>query len=168
LARRLVEAGAKFVNVYFARSIGGANGGWDYHGFRGEDVVGRLKALLPITDQTLPALIEDLDQRGLLDSTMVVWVGEFGRTPRISSNGGRDHWPHCYTAVVAGGGAKAGCVYGKSDKLGAYPTVGQARPEDLSATMFEALGLDPEVEVRDTQNRPLPISRGKPIREILE
>jgi uncharacterized protein (DUF1501 family) len=168
LARRLVEAGAKFINVYFARSIGGNNGGWDYHGFRGEDVVGRLKQLLPITDQTLPTLIEDLEDRGLLDSTLVVWVGEFGRTPRISSNGGRDHWPHCYSAVLAGGGVKAGCVYGKSDKLGAYPTVGQVRPEDLSATMFELLGLDPEAEIRDAQDRPLPISRGTPVRDILD
>jgi uncharacterized protein (DUF1501 family) len=167
LARRLVEAGAKFVNVYFARSIGGAGNGWDYHGFKGESVIGRLQELLPLTDQVLPALLSDLEQRGLLDSTMVVWVGEFGRTPKISSNGGRDHWPYCYTALVAGGGARAGCVYGKSDKLGAYPTVGQARPEDLAATMFEALGLDPETEIRDAQNRPLPISRGKPIREIL-
>jgi uncharacterized protein (DUF1501 family) len=98
---------------------------------------------------------------------MVVWVGEFGRTPRISSNGGRDHWPACYNAVLAGGGAKRGIVYGKSDKLGAYPVEGQARPEDLAATMFEALGLDPEAEIKDSQNRPLPISRGKPIREVM-
>lgn len=167
LARRLVEAGAKFINVYFARSIGGAGNGWDYHGFRGEDVVGRLKELLPITDQTLSTLILDLEERGLLDSTLLVWVGEFGRTPRISSNGGRDHWPYCYNAVLAGAGVHAGAVYGKSDKLGAYPTVGRAYPEDLSATMFAALGIDPETEIHDAQNRPLPISRGAPIQEVL-
>ena len=119
-----------------------------------------------MTDQTLPALITDLEQRGMLDDTLVVWVGEFGRTPKISSNGGRDHWPQCYCAVLAGGGAKKGFVYGASDKIGAYATVGQARPEDLAATMFEALGIDPEAEIRDKLNRPLPVARGKPIREV--
>lgn len=167
LARRLAEAGAKFVNVYFSRSIGGKGQGWDYHGFRGESVTDRLAELMPITDQTLSALLEDLEQRGMLDSTMVVWVGEFGRTPKISSNGGRDHWPQCYTGVIAGGGAKKGFVYGKSDKIGAYAVEGQARPEDLAATMFAALGLDPETEIRDSLNRPLPISRGKVISEIM-
>jgi uncharacterized protein (DUF1501 family) len=166
LARRCVEAGAKFVNVYFSRSIGGKGQGWDYHGFRGESVTGRLDELLPLTDQTLPALLNDLRERGLFDDVMVVWVGEFGRTPRISSNGGRDHWPQCYSAVVAGGGAKRGFVYGASDKLGAYPTLGHARPEDLAATMFAALGIDPEAEIRDKLNRPLPVARGKPIGEV--
>jgi hypothetical protein len=167
LARRLVEAGAKFINVYFAKQIAGAGQGWDYHGFNGEDPVGRLKELLPITDQTLPALVLDLEERGLLDSTLVVWVGEFGRTPRISGNGGRDHWPMCYNAVLAGGGTKRGHVYGASDKMGAYPTIGQASPEDLAATMFEALGIPHETEIRDAFNRPLPISRGKPITDVL-
>jgi hypothetical protein len=166
LARRAVEAGAKFVNVYYSRAIGGFGQGWDYHGFRGEDTVGRLNELLPIADQTLPALLIDLEDRGLLDDVMVVWVGEFGRTPRISSNGGRDHWPQCYSAVIAGGGAKRGFVYGASDRLGAYPTVGQVRPEDLAATMFAALGIDPETEIRDKLNRPLPVARGKPIAEV--
>jgi hypothetical protein len=166
LARRAVEAGAKFVNVYFSRSIGGAGQGWDYHGFRGEDVPGRLKELLPLTDRTLPALLTDLEERGMLEDTLVVWVGEFGRTPRISSNGGRDHWPQCYCAVLAGGGTKKGFVYGASDKIGAFATVGQARPEDLAATMFEALGIDPGSEIRDKLNRPLPVARGKPIREL--
>src|SRR5262245_21494216 len=168
LARRCVEAGAKFVNVYFARSIGGKGQGWDYHGFRGEDVPARLDELLPITDQTLPALLNDLRDRGLHDDVMVVWVGEFGRTPKISSNGGRDHWPQCYCAVLAGGGTKKGYVYGASDKIGAFATVGQARPEDLAATMFDALGIDPETEIRDKLNRPLPVARGKPIRELFD
>jgi uncharacterized protein (DUF1501 family) len=166
LARRAVEAGAKFVNVYFSRSIGGKGGGWDYHGFNKESVTGRLDELLPMADQTLPALITDLEARGMLDDTLVVWVGEFGRTPKISSNGGRDHWPQCYCAVLVGGGMKKGFVYGASDKIGAYATVGQVRPEDLAATMFEALGIDPETEIRDKLNRPLPVARGKPVREL--
>jgi len=166
LARRVVEAGAKFVNVYFSRAIGGKGQGWDYHGFNKEDPKERLNELLPITDQTLPALLNDLEARGMLDSTLVVWVGEFGRTPRISSNGGRDHWPQCYSAVLAGGGTKKGFVYGASDKLGAYATVGQLRPEDLAATMFDALGIDPDTEIRDKLNRPLPIARGKPATEL--
>lgn len=166
LARRVVEAGAKFVNVYYAHSIGGKGQGWDYHGFRGEDVPARLEELLPTADQTLPALITDLEDRGMLEDTLVVWVGEFGRTPKISSNGGRDHWPQCYCAVLAGGGAKKGFVYGASDKIGAYATSGQAHPEDLAATMFEALGIDPEAEIRDKLNRPLPIARGKPLKEL--
>jgi hypothetical protein len=166
LARRVVEAGAKFVNVYFSRAIGGKGNGWDYHGFNKEDPKERLNELLPMTDQTLPALLTDLEARGMLDSTLVVWVGEFGRTPRISSNGGRDHWPQCYSAVLAGGGTKKGFVYGASDKLGAYATVGQMRPEDLAATMFDALGIDPDTEIRDKLNRPLPIARGKPVTEL--
>ena len=168
LARRCVEAGAKFVNVYFARSIGGKGQGWDYHGFNGESVTGRLDELLPMTNQTLPALLNDLQERGLLDTTLVVWAGEFGRTPRISSNGGRDHWPQCYSAVVAGGGMKKGFVYGASDRIGAYATAGEARPDDLAATMFAALGLDSESQIRDKLNRPHPIARGKPIRELFQ
>jgi len=166
LARRLVEAGAKFINVYFARSIGGTGQGWDYRSFRGDSVPHRLKELMPLTDQTLSTLVLDLEERGLLKDTLVVWVGEFGRTPKISSNGGRDHWPQCYTAVLAGGGTKAGFTYGKSDKIGAYPIEGKAGPEDLAATMFHALGLDPDTEIRDSLNRPLPIARGKPIQEV--
>lgn len=166
LARRVVEAGAKFVNVYFSRAIGGKGQGWDYHGFNKEDPKERLNELLPMTDQTLPALLNDLETRGMLDSTLVVWVGEFGRTPRISSNGGRDHWPQCYSAVLAGGGTKKGFVYGASDKLGAYATVGQMRPEDLAATMFDALGIDPDTEIKDKLNRPLPVARGKPVSEL--
>ncbi len=166
LARRMVEAGAKFVNVYFARAIGGAGQGWDYHGFNKESVPDRLKELMPMTDRTLPALVNDLSERGLLDSTLVVWVGEFGRTPKISANGGRDHWPACYNAVLAGGGTKGGFVLGKSDKIGGQPTEGRVTPEDLAATMFEALGIDPETEIRDALNRPLPISRGKAVGEV--
>ena len=155
------------MNVYFSRAIGGKGQGWDYHGFRGEDVPARLDELLPMTDQTLPALLQDLDERGLLDETLVVWVGEFGRTPRINDKAGRDHWPQCYSAILAGGGVKRGCVYGSSDKIGAYPSSDPVRPDDLAATMFHLLGIDPRTEVYDPLNRPLPIAAGSPIDGIL-
>jgi hypothetical protein len=168
LARRLIEAGARFVNVYFAEVIGGPKGGWDTHGFNSQPMYPILdKYLLPITDQTLATLLEDLDERGLLDDTLVVWVGEFGRTPRINKEAGRDHWPQCYPVVLAGGGIKRGFVYGKSDKNGAYPVTDPVRPDDLAATMFHLLGIDPHTEVFDALNRPLAIAQGNPITGIL-
>lgn len=168
LARRLVEAGARFINVYLSASIGGCTGGWDTHGFRGKPMYPILKRyLLPITDHTLPTLLEDLEARGLLDDTLVVWVGEFGRSPRINKLAGRDHWPQCYTALLAGGGVKRGYVHGASDKMGAYPASEAVRPEDLSATLFHLLGIDPRTEVHDNLDRPLPISAGKVITNVV-
>jgi uncharacterized protein (DUF1501 family) len=125
------------------------------------------KYLIPITDQVVPTLLEDLDSRGLLDETLVVWMGEFGRSPRINNMAGRDHWPQCYTALVAGGGFKRGFVHGSSDKTGAYPSGNPVRPDDLAATMFFALGIDPHTEVRDPLNRPIPIAAGEVIGELL-
>jgi hypothetical protein len=168
LARRLVEAGARFVNVYFAASIGGDGGGWDYHGFDGKPMEHHLKNhLLPLTDQTLPTLLLDLDERGLLDETLVVWMGEFGRTPRINKTAGRDHWPQCYTTLLAGGGVKRGFVYGASDKTGAFPTGDVVRPEDLAATLFALMGIDPATEIRDPLNRPFPIATGQVVTGVL-
>jgi uncharacterized protein (DUF1501 family) len=170
LARRLVEAGARFINVYFAASIGGQgnSGGWDTHGFNKKPMYPILKNyLLPITDQAVPTLLEDLDERGLLNETLVVWVGEFGRSPRINSLAGRDHWPQCYPALLAGGGVCRGLVYGSSDRSGAYPATDAVRPDDLAATMFYLLGMDPQSEVRDSLNRPLQIAQGKPITGLL-
>jgi len=170
LARRLVEAGVKFVNVYFANSIGGRRprDGWDTHGFDGNPMYPILKQyLVPMLDQTLPALLEDMDSRGLLDDTLVVWMGEFGRSPKINDIAGRDHWPQCYTALVAGGGVKRGSIYGASDKYGGYPARDPVRPDDLAATMYYLLGIDPETEVRDPLDRPLPIAAGKPLVGLL-
>jgi hypothetical protein len=170
LARRLVEAGARFVNVYFAGQIGGqANtGGWDTHGFNHKPMYPILKSyLIPVTDHTLPALIDDLEMRGLLDETLVVWVGEFGRSPRINKAAGRDHWPQCYTALLAGGGVRRGFVYGASDKYGAYPASDPVRPDDLAATMFHLLGIDPHTEVYDALHRPLQIAQGNPVAGLL-
>jgi uncharacterized protein (DUF1501 family) len=171
LARRLVEAGVKFVNVYFASSIGGqstTDGGWDTHGFNNTFMYPILKARhLPLTDHTLPVFLNDLDERGLLDSTLVVWMGEFGRTPKLNSQTSRDHWPQCYTVLLAGGGAKRGYVHGRSDRQGAFPDRDGVPIEDLSATMFALLGLDPATEVYDRLNRPLPISSGRPVTGVM-
>jgi hypothetical protein len=171
LARRLVEASVRFVTVYFAATIGGqstVSGGWDTHGFNGHRMYPILDDyLLPITEHTLPTLLDDLEARGLLDETLVVWAGEFGRSPRINSLAGRDHWPQCYTVLLAGGGVRRGHVHGASDRIGAYPARDPVRPEDLSATLFHLLGIDPHSEVRDSLNRPLPISTGSVIPGIL-
>lgn len=167
LATRLVESGVKFVNVYFDESIGGqstTSGGWDTHGFNDTRAYPILKARhLPMTEHTLPVLLNDLEQRGLLDTTLVVWMGEFGRTPKLNGNISRDHWPSCYTVLLAGGGVKRGFVYGQSDKNGAYPDRDPVPLGDLAATMFAALGIDPETELRDKLNRPLPAANGKPV-----
>ncbi len=171
LASQLVEAGVKFVTVYFAATIGGQSNdaGWDTHGFNNRPMYPIMNDyLLPITNRTLPTLLEDLDDRGLLDDTLVVWAGEFGRSPRINNMAGRDHWPQCYTVLLAGAGVKRGFVYGSSDSRGAYPTTNPVRPEDLSATMFHLMGIDPHTLVRDPLNRPVPLSTGSVIEGILE
>jgi len=171
LARRLVEAGTKFVTVYFSDRIGGQStteGGWDTHGFNNTRMFPIIeKYHLPITEQTLPTLLTDLDQRGLLDTTLVIWMGEFGRTPRLNDNASRDHWPQCYTALLAGGGVKRGFVYGASDKTGAYPAENPVRPDDLAATLYYLLGIDPQTEVHDTSKRPLAITSGKPVMGLM-
>ncbi|MGV3530838.1 MAG: DUF1501 domain-containing protein [Chthoniobacteraceae bacterium] len=171
LARRLVEAGTKFVTVYFSNSIGGQStekGGWDTHGFNNTRMFPIVeKYHLPITEQTLPTLLNDMESRGLLKETLVVWMGEFGRTPNINGNASRDHWPQCYTVMLAGAGVKKGFVYGASDKQGAYPAENPVRPEDLAATIYYILGIDPHTEVRMPGDRPMPIAAGNPITGIL-
>ena len=166
LARRLIEAGVRFVTVYYSQSIGGkGSGGWDTHGENFSQLRDRL---LPNTDRAVPTLIDDLASRGLLDETLIVWMGEFGRSPRVINtakfgNNGRDHWPQCYTALFAGAGITPGAVYGSSDRIGAYPSTDPVTPDDLAATMFWALGIEPTTEFHDTLKRPLPIASGKPI-----
>ena len=168
LARRLVEAGAAFINVYFSSQIGGCEGGWDTHGFRDKPMYPVMKNhLLPITDKTLPTLILDLEERGLLDSTLIFWAGEFGRTPKMNNLSGRDHWPQCYTVLFAGGGVKKGFVFGSSDSKGAFPATDPVRPEDLSATFFHLMGINPSTEIKNNFNRPFPISTGKVIDQII-
>ena len=116
--------------------------------------------------------VAPLAGRGLLDETLVVWMGEFGRSPRIGANprfarDGRDHWPQSYTVLLAGGGVHGGIAYGASDKKAAYPAYNPVRPDDIAATMFAALGIDPAAEVRDPLGRPLSVSTGSLIQDIL-
>ena len=160
LARRMVEAGVPFVNVYDFRQQGQ---NWDAH-FKNFNQ--HKTHLLPLADQSLSALIEDLDSRGLLDSTLVVAMGEFGRTPKINGDGGRDHWPDCYTVLLAGGGVKGGSVYGASDALGAFPASDPVTPSDLAATIFWRFGIDPSTEVHDMTGRPARLSDGHPIASL--
>jgi hypothetical protein len=168
LARRLVEAGVKFVNVYFSQGISGAKGGWDTHGNGGAKMYPIVDNFhFPVTNQTLPTLLTELDERGLLDTTLVVWMGEFGRTPKINDKAGRDHWPQCYSVLLAGGGVKRNYIHGASDKLAMYPTRDPVRPDDLAATIYYLLGIDPHTEVHDTQKRPMPIAKGNPVMDIL-
>jgi Protein of unknown function (DUF1501) len=169
LARRLIEAGTKFVTVNFSANIGGDVGsGWDTHGNSGKKMFPVLeKYHLPITDQTLPTLLDELDDRGLLESTLVVWMGEFGRTPKINEKASRDHWPQCYTVLLAGGGVKRGFVYGESDKTASFPSKDPVRPEDLAATIYYLLGIDPHTEVIATGNRPVLIAEGNPVLGIM-
>lgn len=170
LARRLVESGVKFVTVYFSRSIGGRSkteGGWDTHGFDDTRMYEILPSFhLPITDHTLPVLIRDLQDRGLLQDTLVLWMGEFGRTPKINKSISRDHWPKCYTVLLAGGGVQGGAVYGESDRYGAVPERDPVTTGDLAATMYHLLGIDHRTEIRDKLNRPFPIANGRPVTEI--
>ena len=166
LARRLVEAGVSLVQVNWTRWENDENiaPAWDTHAKNAE----RLKnALMPPMDQAYSALLEDLEQRGMLESTLVVWMGEFGRSPKINASGGRDHWGHVFSAALAGGGVLGGAVYGRSDRQGGYPLDGRVEPQDLTATVYHCLGYAPDTELRDRFNRPLAISKGKPIEAIL-
>jgi hypothetical protein len=166
LSRRLIEAGVSLVQVNWFRGADEPpdNPCWDSHIKESE----RLKsALAPPADLAYSALLEDLDQRGLLDETLVVCMAEFGRSPKMNKSGGRDHWGHVFSIALAGGGVKGGIVHGASDKQGAYPKDGRVEPGDLSATIFHCLGIDPETEIRHTLGRPMPISRGKVIDAIL-
>jgi hypothetical protein len=162
LARRLVEAGVRFVTVYDGQ-YNGQDANWDAHA----SVFPRLKDhLLPPSDRAFAALIDDLSSRGLLEETLVIAMGEFGRTPKINGTAGRDHWPYCYSVLLAGGGIRGGITYGSSDKLGAYPDTDPVTPGDLAATLFWRLGLDPTREMIDLTGRPYKLADGQPIRAL--
>jgi hypothetical protein len=165
LARRLVEAGVGLVQVNWTRTAQDTNDNpvWDTHSKNSE----RLKtALMPPMDQAYSALLQDLHQRGLLDETLVVWMGEFGRTPKINPRGGRDHWGHVFSVALAGGGVRGGQVHGASDRVGGRPREGRVTPQDLTATLFHCLGYRPHAELHDAFGRPFPISRGQVLRQV--
>jgi hypothetical protein len=161
LARRLIEADVRLVCVNWHQD---GRTFWDTH----SNNFNRLRNdLMPPTDQGLSALIEDLTERGLLDETLVVWVGEFGRNPRISANNaGREHWPFCYSGVLAGGGIRGGQVYGSSDRLAAYPATNPVSPPDLTATLYHALGVPAETMLTDRLGRPLSLTQGRAVEAI--
>jgi hypothetical protein len=168
IARRLVEAGVRFVNVtwdLFWDRVQVDFDAWDTH-TRNFPILRENK--LPYFDLTYTALLEDLEQRGLLDETLVVVMSEMGRTPKINPAGGRDHWTYCYSMLFAGAGIRGGTVHGASDAQAAYVKDTPVSTADVCATIYACLGIDPEMPVHDRGGRPQPIARGgQPIREIL-
>jgi hypothetical protein len=162
LARRLSEAGVPMVAIHFNEMT--VCDGWDTHS-------GNFRALkdelLPMLDQGLSALLDDLQQRGTLEETLVVCLGEFGRTPKINQNAGRDHWGECSSTLLFGGGIRAGMVYGSSDRIAAYPLTNRVDPSDVQATIYHCLGLNPTATMPDLSNRVWPLSQGRVISGIV-
>ena len=160
LARRLVEAGTRFVTTVNGPSIT-----WDTH----KDNFNALKnRLVPPMEQAYAALLDDLEERGLLDSTLVIWMGEFGRTPKINVDAGRDHWPGCYSVLLAGGGIRGGQIIGASDDIGAFPKDRPVTPAEIHATVFAALGYDVRsISYESTDGRPIPLTDGVPMPELV-
>jgi hypothetical protein len=162
LARRLAEAGVPMIAIHFNEMTG--CDGWDTH----SDNFTALKTeLLPMLDQSLSALLEDLGERGLLAETLVACLGEFGRTPKINANAGRDHWGECSAALLAGGGIRGGQVLGESDRHAAWPLADPVEPADLQATLYHCLGLDPRQPMYDELARPFALSEGKVLWKLL-
>jgi hypothetical protein len=174
-ARRLVEAGVPLVTVFWQNDgLTNVSVYWDTHNRNFIDLKTRL---CPVTDQAFSALLEDLKQRGLLDETLVIWTGEMGRTPRVGQSvvggagagrDGRDHWPHVFTTVLAGGGIQGGIVHGASDRYAAYPATNPTTPDDLAATVYHCLSVDPRTQLRDRLGRPITLCEGSLIQTILK
>jgi uncharacterized protein (DUF1501 family) len=160
-ARRLVEAGVRLVLV--ADTSENTNGKWDTHGDDGRKIPLHLRE----SDQAVSALFEDLQARGLLDTTIVAWMAEFGRTPRLKPGGGRDHWPAVYSVLLGGGGIRGGRAIGASDSLGAQPRDGRVRPEDILATFYSLLGVPLHTEIHDPTGRPHRLCQGSVIQALL-
>jgi uncharacterized protein (DUF1501 family) len=172
-ARRLVERGVPLVTVFWpSDGIKNVSVYWDTHN---RNFVDLRERLMPPADQAFSALLDDLAERGMLDETLVVWTGEFGRTPRVGQRNsdagagrdGRDHWPGCFTSVLAGGGIRGGQAYGSSDRHAAYPASNPVAPLDLVATIYHLLGVAPELALSDPQGRPLVICPGSPVRDLI-
>ena len=173
-ARRLVEAGVPLVTVFWPNDgITNVSVYWDTHNRNFIDLKERL---CPVSDKATSALLDDLESRGMLDDTLIIWTGEMGRTPRVGQSvvggagagrDGRDHWPHCFTSILAGGGIKGGVLHGTSDRYAAYPATNPVSPTDIVATVYHCLGVDPQMTIRDKLNRPMALCEGEPIRAIL-
>jgi uncharacterized protein (DUF1501 family) len=164
VARRLVEAEVPFISVHAENFIP--------HGFTydmHENNFGMLRDYnLPVLDKCYPALIDDLDSRGLLDTTLVVVMGEMGRSPKVNSKAGRDHWPQCGFCLLTGGGVKPGFVYGATDQHASLPVSDPVSPSDIVATIYFLLGINPHMTVDDAVGRPIPIAHGgNVIREVI-
>jgi len=160
LARRFIEAGAGFVSMRI--------GSWDHHGNAGGTVTSGMRENAPPMDQAVSTLIADLQERGLSERVLVLLWGEFGRTPRINSSFGRDHWPQAGSVLLAGGGLRSGAVIGATNRKGEYPVDRPVSPADVIATVYRQLGIDPEESFINTSGRPIPIlSHGRPIEELL-
>ncbi len=173
-ARRLIEAGVPLVTVFWQNDgLTNVSVYWDTHNRNFVDLKTRL---MPAADQAFSALLDDLDARGRLDQTLVVWTGEFGRTPRVgqgvvggagAGRDGRDHWPHCFSSVLAGGGIRGGTIHGASDRWAAYPARDPVQPADVAATIYSLLGIDPSLELHDSLGRPLRLCLGEPIQTVI-
>jgi hypothetical protein len=162
LARRLIEAGTRVACISWAPD---ANATWDTHG---QNFVKLKTELLPQLDMAVSSLLDDLVARGMLERTLVVVMGEFGRTPKVNAGAGRDHWNFCYTLMLAGGGIKSGHVHGASDRVGAQPSRNPVSPADIVATIYHCLGIPTDLELRDRLNRPFQlVPWGSPIYELL-
>jgi uncharacterized protein (DUF1501 family) len=161
LARRLAEAGVPIVNVHFCHT---PEGSWDTHSRHFSQMKNQL---CPTFDQAFSALVEDLDQRGMLSQTLVLATAEFGRTPRVNNAGGRDHWPWVYSIALAGGGTRPGTVYGASDGIAAHPTANPHDPRDLAATVYHLLGVAASTLIHDQTNRPHALVIGQKISGLL-
>jgi uncharacterized protein (DUF1501 family) len=160
LARRLIEAGVPIVQANMGRVQN-----WDTHGNNFK----RMKnELVPPVDAGVSALLDDLTDRGMLEDTLVMMVGEFGREPKVNKDAGRDHWASCFCGLFAGGGIRGGQVIGKSDKNGGYPSTNPYSPDDIGATVYSVLGIDPHSEVRDRLNRPVQLNRGCVIQPLFD
>ena len=162
LARRLAQAGVVMTTIHFNEMT--ICDGWDTHS---KNFVALENELLPMLDRGLSALIEDLGNRGILDETLIVVMGEFGRTPKINAQAGRDHWGSCQSVLLAGGGIQGGVVLGASDKIGAFPSDNPVDPVDIHATMYHCMGLDPTAVMNDRLGRPQPLSAGQPLTALL-
>jgi hypothetical protein len=172
-ARRLIERGVPLVTVFWPNDgIKNVSVYWDTHSRNFIDLKERL---MPVADKAFSALMDDLKMRGLFDETLIVWTGEFGRTPKVGQRNsdagagadGRDHWPNCFTSVLAGGGIEGGQVYGASDRYAAYPASDAVHPVDLVATIYELLGVERELQLKDSQGRPLVICPGQPLTRLI-